>query len=624
MSVNSTKPQGQVESNSQPRKPVRGSSKEGSRSRSAHGCWTCRLRRKKCDETGPECIVCRERGLQCAGFAAVKPRWMDGGARQEAVHQEIKATVASVTRMKRMMKLVQSREKSSPKRRSMSIPPEYLANNRKLFNLQDDCYSSSVSRAASLGPAALEPVPIHPQVNPNWCTEPPIQWIQSQNLNNFYPEPPRSCPQFADNWLEGPIGENGIQFYDTQPQDPYLTFLSGESDVLQQYFTSEPESLGSSFAEVGVAKYDQLWSNSTYPPSPAISTTVPDNQASLKQATTSQPLSFSNTDNRGANTQDFELNLANTTKFQRQSPLSPVSEHSLLWASQSRLSSPPNLPTTGNSWHNRQALPREPAGLMVHTHGIESGETQYGGEQQRLREAAGILARHKDSLSGADTTEWRSTLSKAISSILDIRDEYLEACESRNYDIISDAELTSLADSIRSILWIDIITRTFESTETISPFRGHITRMLSASDQILHSGLGPEENWVLTCIESVTRLAQVKNMLSRDSAADMEELKHHEKVVLSNLEYQAGAVEPVSFNAASSQKNQTAKYISTFDFDLFPRRNTRIIYRISGNSKKCWDRHGQSHRLERTLHGGYRVGLAISGCSLFGGAGTSP
>ncbi|KAJ3549492.1 hypothetical protein NM208_g470 [Fusarium decemcellulare] len=44
-------------------------------SRTKSGCWTCRLRRKKCDEKKPACSNCESRGLDCYGYGQ-KPAWM--------------------------------------------------------------------------------------------------------------------------------------------------------------------------------------------------------------------------------------------------------------------------------------------------------------------------------------------------------------------------------------------------------------------------------------------------------------------------------------------------------------------------------------------------------------------
>ncbi|CDK26566.1 unnamed protein product [Kuraishia capsulata CBS 1993] len=41
--------------------------------RSKNGCWTCRLRRKRCPEDKPECSECVRLGLECDGYLAEKP-----------------------------------------------------------------------------------------------------------------------------------------------------------------------------------------------------------------------------------------------------------------------------------------------------------------------------------------------------------------------------------------------------------------------------------------------------------------------------------------------------------------------------------------------------------------------
>ncbi|KAK1973903.1 PRO1A C6 zink-finger protein [Colletotrichum cereale] len=54
------------------------------------GCWTCRLRRKKCEEGGPPCLTCVSRHIHCHGYGP-KPEWKDKGEkeRQEAIRLRI-------------------------------------------------------------------------------------------------------------------------------------------------------------------------------------------------------------------------------------------------------------------------------------------------------------------------------------------------------------------------------------------------------------------------------------------------------------------------------------------------------------------------------------------------------
>jgi hypothetical protein len=46
--------------------------------RSPNGCWTCRLRKKKCDEKRPSCSTCTSLELDCDGYGP-RPMWMDRG-----------------------------------------------------------------------------------------------------------------------------------------------------------------------------------------------------------------------------------------------------------------------------------------------------------------------------------------------------------------------------------------------------------------------------------------------------------------------------------------------------------------------------------------------------------------
>lgn len=46
--------------------------------RTRTGCWTCRARRKKCDETRPTCLACRSLNLQCEGYG-VRLKWATRG-----------------------------------------------------------------------------------------------------------------------------------------------------------------------------------------------------------------------------------------------------------------------------------------------------------------------------------------------------------------------------------------------------------------------------------------------------------------------------------------------------------------------------------------------------------------
>ncbi|KAI0438316.1 fungal-specific transcription factor domain-containing protein [Xylaria telfairii] len=60
--------------------------------RSSNGCWTCRLRRKKCDEQHPVCAGCDALNLTCY-YGQEKPSWMDGGEEQDKMAALLKRKV---------------------------------------------------------------------------------------------------------------------------------------------------------------------------------------------------------------------------------------------------------------------------------------------------------------------------------------------------------------------------------------------------------------------------------------------------------------------------------------------------------------------------------------------------
>lgn len=68
--------------------------------RSNHGCWTCRLRRKKCDEDRPACTTCTSRNITCHGYGD-KPAWKDGGEREKEQLKHIKKEIQKNLRRRR-------------------------------------------------------------------------------------------------------------------------------------------------------------------------------------------------------------------------------------------------------------------------------------------------------------------------------------------------------------------------------------------------------------------------------------------------------------------------------------------------------------------------------------------
>ncbi|WYZ44495.1 hypothetical protein EsH8_VII_000931 [Colletotrichum jinshuiense] len=74
--------------------------------RSSEGCWTCRLRRKKCDEARPVCEGCAQLEITCH-YSETKPDWMDGGERQKEMADHLKKQVKIQANNRRERKYLQ-------------------------------------------------------------------------------------------------------------------------------------------------------------------------------------------------------------------------------------------------------------------------------------------------------------------------------------------------------------------------------------------------------------------------------------------------------------------------------------------------------------------------------------
>ena len=87
--------------------------------RSKTGCWTCRLRRKKCNEGGLPCLNCESRGVFCHGYGP-KPPWKDRGEKEK--EQAI------------MLRIQPRQRRSSSKNLSGGIPPQCPARSASVSN----------------------------------------------------------------------------------------------------------------------------------------------------------------------------------------------------------------------------------------------------------------------------------------------------------------------------------------------------------------------------------------------------------------------------------------------------------------------------------------------------------
>jgi C6 transcription factor Pro1 len=92
-------------------------------SRSRLGCWTCRLRRKKCDELRPECATCEGLGIACHGYGQ-RPEFMDGGEKEKAAAAETRRQIKNAARREPPLATTRDRpDRSNPNVRSPRQSP---------------------------------------------------------------------------------------------------------------------------------------------------------------------------------------------------------------------------------------------------------------------------------------------------------------------------------------------------------------------------------------------------------------------------------------------------------------------------------------------------------------------
>ncbi|KAF5010138.1 hypothetical protein FDECE_3684 [Fusarium decemcellulare] len=75
--------------------------------RSRKGCWTCRLRHRKCDESLPACKECTTRHITCHGYDLRAPDWMSD---ERMLQDELRRIKGAVKENFRRVKRVQNRQ----------------------------------------------------------------------------------------------------------------------------------------------------------------------------------------------------------------------------------------------------------------------------------------------------------------------------------------------------------------------------------------------------------------------------------------------------------------------------------------------------------------------------------
>ncbi|EMT72621.1 hypothetical protein FOC4_g10004094 [Fusarium odoratissimum] len=102
------------------------------------GCWTCKLRHRKCDLQIPACRECTDRCIPCHGYGS-KPTWMDGSAAEheelERIKRAVKQHVKKLRRVQRNQNL--GRDVQPERRAQIQTPPAPDATELSISPSQD-------------------------------------------------------------------------------------------------------------------------------------------------------------------------------------------------------------------------------------------------------------------------------------------------------------------------------------------------------------------------------------------------------------------------------------------------------------------------------------------------------
>ncbi|KAL2891643.1 Transcriptional regulatory protein UME6 [Ceratocystis lukuohia] len=155
-----------------------------SKTRSSEGCWTCRLRRKKCDERRPICDNCGQLEIQCL-YSEEKPEWMDNGPRQAARAEQVKAEVKIQARVRREKKH-RNGSQAAPLDHDNDASSVYrsrfagLASNNQssvslssMYRSHNSHSSHSLHHSQQQNPPPLPPLPPMPPLPPSHPSAPP-------------------------------------------------------------------------------------------------------------------------------------------------------------------------------------------------------------------------------------------------------------------------------------------------------------------------------------------------------------------------------------------------------------------------------------------------------------------
>ncbi|KAJ6512967.1 fungal-specific transcription factor domain-containing protein [Mycena sanguinolenta] len=218
-----------------------------SASASKGGCWTCRLRRKKCDEhrEGNSCHTCIRLTIQCLGWGPKRPEWMRDKQAVEAYKADIKAqlTRAGLIRGQPRSSLLSPMPGAQSRLHDGSIRRSYPHHRRSAdastgsllnFDGTNDFTSYQYAPRHSMFPAmpgasnsAFYHLPAVSYSDPN-VASPPLDFNASIFGSQQYDSPPSSgqIPPLDFDFAQ--LGNDGFDFAVRPPSPQGFPLFSGQ------------------------------------------------------------------------------------------------------------------------------------------------------------------------------------------------------------------------------------------------------------------------------------------------------------------------------------------------------------------------------------------------------------
>ncbi|KAK5110862.1 hypothetical protein LTR62_005573 [Meristemomyces frigidus] len=214
--------------------------------RSRSGCFTCRLRRKKCEEGKPTCKACKHLGLRCE---YKRPMWWSNGEQRRNQKELIKNAI----------KRTQVSKKSTPSAPSIHSPPSLCHSNPTSAELYQDSFPQS--RAPSVGSPFSTPYDCaFASPEGYFAMPPPPQPMIA------HPQYPMFSPYEVDIKTERQIYINGEQTrrdstistfstYQPPPCGNGMPAFPADSWVQQEYYESNSEALTEEPVDINFFEY---------------------------------------------------------------------------------------------------------------------------------------------------------------------------------------------------------------------------------------------------------------------------------------------------------------------------------------------------------------------------------